>query len=66
MKPFEHKGREFCYRPAYDAWLSFKPYITLALAPNGQYSAVQEVRGYVIEAYGETPQEALDALEART
>lgn len=66
MKPFEHKGREFCYRPAYDAWLSFKPYITLALAPNGQYRAVQAFEDYIVEGYGETPQEALDALEAQT
>ena len=69
MKPFEHKGRVFTYSLAYQGWLGYKPgtnVICLYLAPNGQYNAVQEVRGYAVEAYGETPQEALDALEART
>jgi hypothetical protein len=67
MKPFEHAGISFEYNKHYDAWLGYKagtPVVTVALAPNGQYRAVQNVLGYVVEGYGPTPQAAIDALKA--
>ena len=69
MKPFEHNEREFAYSPAYQGWLGYKPgtnVMCVHVAPNGQYRAIQDVKGYAIEGYGATPQAAIDSLEART
>ena len=68
MKPFEHNGREFTYSFAYQGWLGYKPgtnVMCVHLAPNGQYRAVQDVKGYAAEGYGATPRAAVEALEAR-
>lgn len=68
MKPFEHNGREFIYSLPYAGWIGYKAdtnVMCVHLAPNGQYCAVQDVKGYAVEGYGATPQAAIDALEAR-
>lgn len=68
MKPFEHNGREFTYSFAYQGWLGYKQdtnVMCVHLAPNGQYRAVQDVKGYAVEGYGTTPRAAVDSLEAR-
>jgi len=77
MKPFEHNGRKFTYSTHYQGWLGHKPdtnVVCVAKYPNGYFCAVQAVRlpGFesrvgdiVVEGFGDTPQQAVESLEAR-
>lgn len=68
MKPFEHNGRKFTYSTDYQGWLGHKPdthVVCVAKYPNGYFCAVQSVGDIVVEGFGDTPQQAVESLEAR-